>query len=275
MKAWVIAELTLREAARRRVLWAALLLGLAFLALYGLGLQLMLNGPGAQATALERREGTNALLMVGLYAVDFLMVMMIVLTSVDTLPGEISTGVIQSLAVKPLKRWEVVVGKWLGFAAMLTVYVLLMAGGVLVLTYILSGYTAHRILAGLALMWMEGLLLLSMTVMWGTRFSALTTGVLTFGFHGLAFIGGWIEEFGALAHSQAAVKLGVLTSLIMPSEVLWRRAAVEMQSPLVNAIGASPFSNASVTSATMIVYAGLYLVTVFSLAVRLFGRKDL
>lgn len=275
MKAWVIGELTLREAARRRVLWAALLLGLAFLALYGLGLHLMLDGPGAQATALERREGTNALLMVGLYAVDFLLVMMIVLTSVDTLSGEISTGVIQSLAVKPLKRWEVVVGKWLAFAAMLTVYVLLMAGGVVVLTYILAGYTAHRILAGLALMWLEGLLLLSMTLMWGTQFSALATGVLTFGFHGLAFIGGWIEEFGALAHSQAAVKLGVLTSLMMPSEVLWRRAAVEMQSPLVNAIGASPFSNASVPSATMIIYAGLYLVTVFSLAVRLFARRDL
>ena len=52
MGVWVIAELTLREAARRKILWAALLLGLAFLTLYGFGLHLMLTGPAAQAAAL-------------------------------------------------------------------------------------------------------------------------------------------------------------------------------------------------------------------------------
>ena len=275
MGVWVIAELTLREAARRKILWAALLLGLAFLTLYGFGLHLMLTGPAAQAAALERREGTNALLIVGLYAVNFLMVMMTVLTSVDTLPGEIASGIIQSIAIKPVNRWEVVFGKWLGFVAMLTLYILLMAGGVLVLTEVLAGYTAHNVVPGLGLMWMEGLLLLSMTLLWGTRFSTLATGVLTFGLHGLAFIGGWIEEFGALSHSQAAVKLGVVTSLIMPSEALWRRAASEMQSPVVNALGVSPFGGASVPSTAMVIYAGLFLIATFSLALRRFSRKDL
>lgn len=275
MRIWVIAELTLREAARRKILWAALLLGLAFLTLYGLGLHLMLAGPAAQASALERREGANALLVVGLYAVNFLMVMMTVLTSVDTLPGEIASGTIQAIAIKPVSRWEVLSGKWLGFVIMLTLYILLMAGGVLVLTYVLAGYTAHNVVPGLGLMWMEGLLLLSMTFLWGTRFSTLATGVLTFGFHGLAFIGGWIEEFGALSHSQAAVKLGLITSLIMPSEALWRRAASEMQSPVVNALGVSPFGGASVPSPAMVVYAGLFLIAAFGLALRRFSHKDL
>jgi len=275
MRIWIIAELTFREAARRKILWTALLLGLAFLTLYGLGLHLMLTGPAAQASALERREGTNALLIVGLYAVNFLMVMMTVLSSVDTLPGEIASGIIQSIAIKPVNRWEVVLGKWLGFVAMLTLYILLMAGGVLTLTGVLAGYTAHNVAPGLGLMWMEGLLLLSMTFLWGTRFSTLATGVLTFGLHGLAFIGGWIEEFGALSHSQAAVKLGVITSLIMPSEALWRRAASEMQSPVVNALGVSPFGGASVPSTAMVIYAGLFLIAAFSLTLRRFSRKDL
>ena len=44
MRVWVITELTLREAARRKILRAALLLGLAFLTLYSLGLHLSAAG---------------------------------------------------------------------------------------------------------------------------------------------------------------------------------------------------------------------------------------
>ena len=271
----VIAELTFREASRRKILWAALVLGLAFLALYSLGLHLMLSGMDANAGPIERREGANALLIVGLYAVNFLVVMMVVLTSVDTLAGEIASGTIQSIVIKPMSRWEVALGKWLGFAAMLTLYILLMAGGVVALTYFITGHTAHNIVFGMGLMWMEGLLLLSVTFLWGTSFSTLATGVLTFGLHGFAFIGGWIEEFGALSQSHSAVKAGVIASFIMPSEALWRRAAFEMQSPLVNALGVSPFSNASVPSAGMIVYALVYGGVAFGLALRCFGRKDL
>jgi hypothetical protein len=61
----------------------------------------------------------------------------------------------------------------------------------------------------------------------------------------------------------------------MPSESLWRRAAFEMQSPIVGALNISPFSNASVPSRLMIGYAGIYLVAFLILAVRRFSRRDL
>jgi hypothetical protein len=64
-------------------------------------------------------------------------------------------------------------------------------------------------------------------------------------------------------------------SLILPSEALWKRAAYEMQSPLVAALGVSPFSAASVPSPLMVVYALLYAALALGLAVRLFSRRDL
>jgi ABC-type transport system involved in multi-copper enzyme maturation permease subunit len=201
--------------------------------------------------------------------------MMTVLISVDTLAGEISSGIIQAMTTKPIRRWEVVLGKWLGFVVMLTLYVLLMAGGTLAVTYLLSGYAAPNMLRGLALIWLESLLLLTVTCLWGTTFSTLTTGVMSFGLQSLAFIGGWIEQFGAIAQSRAATNLGIFTSLIMPSEALWRRAAFEMQSPLVSALGISPFSGASVPSLAMVLYAVLYLLAALALAVRSFSRRDL
>ncbi len=274
----VIAGLTFREAARRKVLWAGFLLGLAFLLLYGLGLYLLISGdPGrfSGVNPLLRNQAINLPLMVGLYAVNFLIVMMTVLTSVDTLAGEISSGIIQAMMTKPISRWEALLGKWLGFVGMLTLYILLMAGGTLLVTYLLSRYATPNMLRGLSLIWLESLLLLTVTFLWGTTFSTLTTGVLTFGLQSLAFIGGWIEQFGAIAQSKAAINLGIITSIIMPSDALWRRAAFEMQSPLVSALGLSPFSGISMPSSAMVIYAIVYLVVVLTLAVRRFQRRDL
>jgi Cu-processing system permease protein len=275
MGAWIIAGVTFREAARKKFLWMAVLAGLAFLGLFATGLHYTVKDFGPRIPLLMRRGELNALLMMGLYAVDLLAMMMTVLTSVDTLSGEIASGTIQAVATKPLPRREILLGKWLGFAGMLSAYNALMVGGILGITYLLSGYTTHHLLRGFGLIWLESLLLLSVTFLFGTWFSTLTNGVLTLGLHGLAFIGGWIEQFGAVSNSPRALRVGVVASLLMPSEALWRRAAFEMQSPLVSALGVSPFSAASVPSVVMVAYAVTYLGLALGLALRRFARRDL
>ena len=48
-----------------------------------------------------------------------------------------------------------------------------------------------------------------------------------------------------------------------------------MQSPLVAALGVSPFSAASVPSPLMVGYAILYAAIALGVAVRMFSRRDL
>ncbi len=280
MGAWIMAGVTFREAGRKKVLWMALLAGSAFLALFGTGLYFQLKDFASRTNPLLARQGVDALLMVGLYAVDLMAVVMTVLTSVDTLSGEIDSGTIHAVATKPITRSQLLLGKWLGFVGMLTVYVALMVGGITALTYLLSlrllgGVAPHHLLRGISLIWLECVLLLSLTFLFGTSFSTLTNGVLALGMHGVAFIGGWIEQAGALTHSPRAVNVGIAASILMPSESLWRRAAFEMQSPVVGALGFSPFSNASVPSGVMVAYGGVYLVAALGLALRRFGQRDL
>jgi Cu-processing system permease protein len=76
-------------------------------------------------------------------------------------------------------------------------------------------------------------------------------------------------------NSPTAVKVGILTSLIIPSESLWRRAAYEMQSPLSGLLGISPFGASSVPSLLMVAYAVVYLLVVLALTVRVFHQRDL
>jgi ABC-type transport system involved in multi-copper enzyme maturation permease subunit len=275
---FIIARLTFREAARRKILLAALVLGLLYLLIYGIGFYYVnLDVSRSEFTVglLELNQIRNFLFMAGMYVVNFLTVAMAVLTSVDTLSGEIASGTIHTLVSKPLRRWEIVVGKWLGFIGMLSLYLLLMAGGTILLVYLISGYTAPNVLRGLGLLWLNAILLLGVSLAGGAVLSTLANGVLVFGMFGIAFVGGWIEQIGSFIQNQTAVNVGIISSLLIPSEALWKRAAFEMQSPLVSALGFSPFTASSMPSLVMVLYGMIYAILALLLAIRLFSRRDL
>jgi len=282
MSLFIISHLTFQEAARRKILLAALLLGLLFLIVFGLGYHFIIQGLEkdlGSSGLLQLNEARNFLLMAGMYVVNFLVVMMTVLTSVDTLSGEISSGTIHTLVAKPIQRWEILMGKWLGFAGMITLYVLLMGGGIMMFVYLRSGYSVPHPLHALELIWLNALILLAVSLLGGSKLSTLANGVLVFGLYGVAFIGGWIEQIGGFlpdqTASQVATNIGIITSLFMPSEALWKRAAHEIQSPVAAALGFTPFSAGSYPSLVMIIYSILFLLVVLGLAVRFFDQRDL
>mgnify|MGYP001563120227 CR=1 FL=1 len=166
-------------------------------------------------------------------------------------------------------------GKWIGFALMITLYLLMMAGGTLAIIYSITGYTAPNILQGVLLIWASAVIFLSISFFGGTFLSTLANGVLAFGLFGVAFLGGWIEQIGSFLRNQTAVNIGIISSLIIPSEALWKRAAHLMQSPLVSMMGFSPFSSPSVPSPLMIWYALFYITVILGLAILIFNRRDL
>jgi hypothetical protein len=93
--------------------------------------------------------------------------------------------------------------------------------------------------------------------------------------YGLAFIGTWVEQIGALLQSGPAVRIGIISSLLLPVEALWRRASHLMQPATPGDLPISPFSVVSVPSAAMVIYAVCYVVVMLLLATLVFGRRDL
>ena len=279
----IIARLTFREAIRRRIMLAGLVLGIAFVIIYSVGTHFIFgqiaadtaaNMPSQMTANILKAESTNAFMMMGLYAATFLSIAMAALLGADTLAGEINSGTIQTIATKPIRRADIVLGKWLGFAELLGLYVLLLCGGIVLSTFIQSGHLPQNLLIGLGLIYTEAILIMTITLMLSAAFPALATGGIVFGLYGLAFIGGWVEQFGALLQNDTAIKVGITTSLIIPSESLWRRAAFEMQTALTGTFG-SPFTTTSVPSPLMLGYTFLYMMVVLVIAVRIFQARDL
>jgi ABC-type transport system involved in multi-copper enzyme maturation permease subunit len=277
-----MTRLTFLEAARRRIALAAFVLGLAFLALYAVAFYFMVNETGLPseaevAGALLREQVFNFLGQMGLYAINFLTIAMGALVAADTLAGEIATGTVQALVTKPVRRSEIVLGKWLGFAVLLAVYLTLMAGGLITIVYLIAGYVMPNVLTGLLLIYLETLVIMSLTLASSSTFSTLATGGVVFGLWGLAFIGGFVEQAGALLENQTVINVGIISSLILPTEAVFRRAAYLMASPVARSltITTGPVFVLSVPSPLMVAYAVLYLLGLVWLAVRQFSRRDL
>lgn len=277
MSFFIFSELTFREAQRRRILSVALIMGLAFLLLFALGFHYVyLQMEKDQVISEQGQIITAFLLTAGLYAANLLIMVIAVLVSVTTISSEIDSHTIDALLTKPIRRWEVVLGKWLAFAALLAIYTLFLAGGLMLIVYARTGYIQDNIPAGLALMVLQAMIILSITIAGGTRLSTLANGVLAFTLYAIAFLGGWVEQIGALFRNEAAVNIGIITSLIMPTEILWKKAQSLFQPRLTsNPYTAGPFAIASQPSNLMILYGILYMLFFLAFAMWSFSKRDL
>jgi len=279
----IVARMTFREAIRRRIVLTGLVLGLVFLTVFTIGFRMVFinasieaaEAPSEAFANIITSEGVNVLTLAGLYAVTFLAVAMGALLGADTLSGEIVSGTIQTIVTKPVRRSDVVLGKWLGFAILLGLYSMLMSGGTVLSVWLQTGYAPRNVFQGVSLIYLESLLIMTISISCSSFLSGLATGGVVFGLYGLSFIGGWVEQIGAVLQNATAVKVGIVTSLIIPSEALWRRAAFEMQSPISAALGVSPFGTTSVPSPLMIGYAVIYLALTLMAAVSIFNHRDL
>lgn len=132
-----------------------------------------------------------------------------------------------------------------------------MAGSLMLIAYLLTQFMMPNAFAGVGVVYLEVLLSMTVTLACSSTLSTLATGGVALGLFGLAFRGGWVEQFGALAHGHTAVNLGSVSSLIMPSEAIWHRASFEMTPALARTLGmslAGPFITTSVRSLLMVAY---------------------
>lgn len=276
---WMLARLTLREAWRRRLLWIAIGLGAAFQVLFAVGFSSIYNNEivnnGMDPNGPSMQTGITMMLVMGLYAVNFLIIMTTVLTTVGSVSQEISTNTIHAVAAKPLRRWEIFLGKWVGHAIMVAGYALVMATGVFLTTFFVTGSMSGNVGEALGLMVLGGLVVMSVSLMGSTLFSTLANGVVVFMLYGLALIGALMEQIGAVFESRLVVDIGIFTSLLLPGEALWRRVAYDLQSPMARSLSqASPFGTSSVPSPVFIIYALFYVVVMTVVGMRIFTRRD-
>jgi Cu-processing system permease protein len=284
MTTLLIARLTFDEAFRRKMIWAVLLLSAAFLALYAFGFRIVhqdvqafdAQRGGVPSEVFPYEVQASAMVLMGLYTVNFLAGIMTIFAAVGAIASEIEAGTLHAIIPKPLSRWEIIAGKYLGYLAMIAVYLALMVGGVVAVSRWVGEYTPPNILRGLALMILVSTILLSLTMLGSTVFSTMANGIIVFMLYGMAVTGGLVEQIGNALDNDTMVTIGVATSILVPSDAMWKLASYVVQPRVaVNMLGPNPFGTAAPPSDFAVRYAMIYCVVLVVTSMFVFSRRDI
>ncbi len=114
IRAWAISSVCFQQAIRRRVLWMTPLVILAIIVVTQL------------ARPFDPQDDIRQATKFCLFATGLLLVMVIIILACTNLPKEIETRVIYTIATKPTTRFEIIVGKILGFSRVSAAILLIM-----------------------------------------------------------------------------------------------------------------------------------------------------
>ncbi|CAN5832501.1 ABC transporter permease [soil metagenome] len=284
MMTLLIARLTLQEAVRRKLVWAVLALSVLFVVLYIYGFQTVVDDVdtfnaergGAPQQLLPRDVQMSIIVMLGLWTVNFLAGVMTIFAAVGAISSEIEAGTLHVIVTKPLNRFEIIAGKYLGFLTMIVIYISLMFGSVIVTSRVVGDYTAPNLLSGLALMILVSTILLSLTMLGSTIFSTMANGVIVFMLYGMALTGGLVEQIGTSLDNDTMIRIGVASSVLVPSDSMWKLASYKVQPAIaVSLTGPNPFGTFVPPSDFAVRYAIFYCLVIVLASMLAFQRRDL
>ena len=278
MKAQVIARFTFREAARKKVLFGAIALTVAFVSLFGVGTYFAFRDLARQGLPFTMKEiAASQILLAGLYVTNFIGGLLAIFASVGTISGEMAEGTLDAIVPKPLRRWEIVAGKWVGYAAMLLVYVFATSWLVIGLVYLFGDYLPPRPWESVMVMCFQALVLLSLCLLGSTFLSTVTNGIAVLMFYAIALVGGMVEQIGSLLNNGTMENIGIISSLIIPSDTLWKMASHWLQPrlPSLTSEMFGPFTVINPPSVWMLAYAGVYMLFTIGASMLVFQRRDL
>ncbi len=278
----IIARLTLREAVRRKLLWA--LVGLTFL-IFGLtwwGFSRIadvspVSGP------VEMLAVSQILVMLA-FMFSFVLAMTAVFAASPAIGPEIENGLLLAMLARPIRRSEVLLGRWLGLGSVLVVYALVAGYLELGAVDLATGYLPDQPMMAPPYLAAESLVLLTLALLFSTRITSVAGGAMAVVGYGLAWMAGVLEGVGQAFNSDVLRIAGNLARLILPSDILWRGCAGALTPNREVLTGGgvanvdlyrfSPFSG-SAPSPEWLAWCLVWIVGVLALASWLLRRREI
>ena len=296
----LITRFTFLEALRRRLFLAVVILSLLLLIAYTLLLHVLVGslvstqGTSGYSVQFALLAGGMFISLPSIWIVYLLSGILVIFLTAGMISSEIEAGTFAIIVPKPLRRYEIVLGKWLGYALLLGVYLALLYLAFLGIIAWYTGYWPEQAWSALGSLELAMLVLLGLTTLGSTLFPTLVNGAIILIFFICAPLTNFISTFlqltattsGVLAPPSSTVQnIIAVTNLLLPSDALWHQAAFSLL-PLdaLNLMGTQSFStqpfeipllNPQAITSALAIWIVCYCVALPALAVWRFSRRDL
>ncbi len=277
---WTIAALTVREAVRRRLVAAFALISVVLVSLSGWGFYRLSHGG---FTSGESHAALPQAVILFMFMFSFVVALSASAIASPAISSEIDSGVLQTMAARPVRRSELMLGKWLGLAGLLAAYTVVVCGLLVAVVYWTSGFVAPGSASAGAYVFAEGVALLTLVLLLSTRLSALAAGVIGVAMFGIAWLAGVVGSLGAAFGIHAMRTASEISQYVLPTDGLWHGAVyyLEPSSFITQQLAGpaeaqgNPFFASTAPSWSYLVWAALWLVLVMVLGLVSFERREL
>ncbi len=284
--ALVVARLTVQEASRRRLLLALVILTLFVVGFSAWGFYKITTVTRSDGSVLPAQQVTlitSQLLIVVTFVYSGVLALSAAVVAGPLISSEVESGLLLSMLARPMRRSEVVIGKWLGLAVLVAIYA---AGSALLEIAAVdwaTGYVPPHPIDLILYVGAEGLALLSLGLLLSTRLSGITGGVIALVAWLMAWIGGVVGDVGVGLQNQAIENIGTITHLILPTDGLWRGAVYAMEPDAVlvtlRAAGtlgrANPFAAVDPPPAEFLAWVVVWFAIMLALSIWSFRTREI
>ena len=230
--ALVVARLTVQEASRRRLLLALVILTLLVVGFSAWGFYKITTVTRSDGSVLPAQQVTlitSQLLIVVTFVYSGVLALSAAVVAGPLISSEVESGLLLSMLARPIRRSEVVIGKWLGLAALVAIYAAASAFLEIAAVDWATGYVPPHPIELVLFVGAEGMALLSVGLLLSTRLSGITGGVIALVAWLIAWIAGVVGDIGVGLQNQAVENVGTISHLILPTDGLWRGAVYAME----------------------------------------------
>jgi len=281
----VIARLTVKELVRRRVVWVLAALTIVSVGLVGWGLdRLVTLAREGGSGELAIRIGVSQVLILIAFMFSFVLAMTAAFIGAPAVGADLESGVAYAILARPLRRSEVLIGRWLGSALVVVAYAV--ASGLLAIAVaaFVSGYGPPDPPLAVAFLAGQALVLLTLTLALGSVLPSIAAGAIAVVGFGLGWMAGVMAGVASALGVAALGSVAEASRWLLPSDGLWRGVIYGLEPPLVvliaagrapGLIDANPFYAASPPPLPFVVWSVLWMALVLGAATWWFERRDL
>jgi ABC-type transport system involved in multi-copper enzyme maturation permease subunit len=277
-----VAGLTLREASRRKVLRALVVLTVALLALSAWGFS-KLNGTETSEGVLtsgQARLVASQLLNLVMFGMSLIAALGTAFLAGPTVSGEVESGIALAVLARPVRRWVVLLGKWLGLAAFGSGFIVVAGLAMCIVVKLTVDYWPPNVVGALALLAGQTVVLLTLALLLSTAISPMASGVVAVGLFGATWVAGVVGGIGQALGNAGVERVGTVSRMLLPTDGLWRGAMHALQDPsallaLGRELQGFPFLSAAPLTAAYLLWSVVWVAMVGGLAALAFSRRDL
>jgi ABC-type transport system involved in multi-copper enzyme maturation permease subunit len=274
-----IAALTIKEAVRRRLLLAFVAITVVIVGLSAWGFDRLSHTQ--RITSGESHLAIAQALILFMFMFSFVVALSASAIASPSISSEIESGVLMTVVTRPIRRTEVLLGKWLGLAALLAGY----AGVVCALEFgvvdWVSGFVPpNPVVAGVYL-FAEGALLLTLSLFLSTRMPVIAAGVIGVAVFGAGWLAGVVGTLGTAFNIRALRTVGQLGRFLLPTDGMWHAAIYYLQPPslisehLIAGGQGDPFYAQGAPSWPYLLWVACWFLIVLTAGVISFERREL